>query len=188
MARLPTVQADAITVAYLPAPLHNRPERIVGEVTRELEQRGGEYTSVVLGYGDCGTGGGLDRYVDEWNAANPAIPMRRLHGDHCYAIFTDPPVFAELHGDELGTFFLTDFMVVNFESLIWQGLGLDTNPELRDMYFGHYTRALYLAQMPTPDRERAARNAAERLGLRFDMRTTGLEAFQRQLIPLLERS
>jgi hypothetical protein len=113
--------------------------------------------------------------------------MQRLEGDHCYAFFSDPTVFDELHGEELGTFFLTDFMVVNFDPLIWQGLGLDRHPELRELYFGNYTRVLYLAQMPTPAREQAARAAASRLGLRFEMTTTGLAPFEGQLLQLLER-
>ncbi len=179
---------DQLEVAYLPAPLHNRPERIAAAVAGELDRRrrsGDGFCRVLLGYGDCGTGGALDRLIEEWTRAHPDRPMARLQGEHCYAFFAGPATFDRLHGEELGTFFLTDFMVVNFDSLIWQGLGLDQHSELRAQYFGNSTRALYLAQAPTAARITAARSAAARLGLRFEHHTTGLAPFRSQLSDLL---
>ncbi|NNF53411.1 MAG: DUF1638 domain-containing protein [Acidimicrobiales bacterium] len=171
-------------VSYLPAPLHNRPEQIVPAIQEQLRAKEGTYSSVLLGYGDCGTGGHLDAFIDRWNSKDPSIPMRRMSGDHCYEFLTGSNAFAEIHEAELGTFFLTDFIVVNFDSLIWRGLGMDKHPELRDMYFGNYTRALYLAQEPTSVRIAAAEAAAAKLGLRFETHTTGFEPFREQLVSL----
>lgn len=178
----------AINVTYLPAPLHNRPAQIVPAIQTQLQAKQGTFSSVLLGYGDCGTGGQLDTFIDQWNTNNPSLPMRRLSGDHCYEFLTGSSDFAEIHQAELGTFFLTDFIVVNFESLIWKGLGMDKHPELRDLYFGNYTRALYLAQQPTAARIAAAEAAAAQLGLRYEMHTTGFEPFREQLVSLAKEA
>ncbi len=167
--------ADAVDVAYLPANLHNRPERIVDAVRGVLVDRGaGDVPGarpVLLGYADCGTGGGIDALLHE-------MPhLRRLPGDHCYAFFTGVDTFAAMHDAELGTFFLTDFLAKHFDALVWEGLGLDRHPQLRDAYFGHYTRVLLLTQRADDTVLAAGRAAADRLGLRFEHHHTGLEPF-----------
>ena len=165
---------DAVEVAYLPAPLHNRPERIVGAIRDALAERGAGTPGtrqVLLGYADCGTGGGIDALLAEM----PHI--HRLPGDHCYAFFAGVDKFTSMHEAELGTFFLTDFLAKHFDALVWEGLGLDRHPQLRDAYFGHYTRVLLLTQRADDTVLAAGRAAAERLGLRFEHHDTGLEPF-----------
>lgn len=164
-----------VEVRYLPANLHNRPERIepsLRELLAELDPAGDR--PVLLGYADCGSGGGLDRLIAE----RPNI--RRLPGSHCYEFFTGSAAFAELHEAELGTFFLTDFLAKHFEPIIWQGLALDRHPELLPMYFGNYTRVVLLSQKEGTDNAdivTAARAAADRLGLAFEHRHVGLGPF-----------
>jgi len=163
---------DDVDVRYLPANLHNRPERIepaLRELLAELDPDGDR--PVLLGYADCGSGGGLDRLIAE----RPNI--RRLPGSHCYEFFTGGEAFQELHEVELGTFFLTDFLAKHFEPIIWQGLGLDRHPELLEMYFGNYTRVVLLSQQDDSKVVAAARAAADRLGLAFEHRHVGLAPF-----------
>jgi len=163
---------DDVDVRYLPANLHNRPERIepaLRELLAELDPDGDR--PVLLGYADCGSGGGLDRLIAE----RPNI--RRLPGSHCYEFFTGGEAFQELHEAELGTFFLTDFLAKHFEPIIWQGLGLDRHPELLEMYFGNYTRVVLLSQQDDSKVVAAARAAADRLGLAFEHRHVGLAPF-----------
>ncbi len=52
-------------------------------------------------------------------------------------------------------------------------LGLDRHPELLPMYFGNYTRLVYLAQTDCDEITEMARSAADRLGLRFERVYTG---------------
>ena len=161
-----------VDVRYLPANLHNRPERIepaLRELLAELDPAGDR--PVLLGYADCGSGGGLDNLLAE----RPNI--RRLPGSHCYEFFTGGAAFMELHEAELGTFFLTDFLAKHFEPLIWQGLALDRHPELLPMYFGNYTRVVLLSQTDSAEVVSAAQAAAERLGLAFEHRHVGLGPF-----------
>ena len=167
---------DAVEVRYLPANLHNRPERIapaIAELLDDIDPRGER--TVLLGYADCGTGGALDALV----AARPNV--RRLPGNHCYEFFSGTQVFERLADDELGTFWLTDFLAKHFRALVWEGLGLDRHPELLSSYFGHYTRVVLLSQTTEPDSlaavVAAATEAADRLGLRFEHHPTGLSAF-----------
>ena len=68
-----------------------------------------------------------------------------------------------------GTYVLTDFLVLSFDRLVWRELGLDRHPELLDDYFRHYSRVVWLAGRRTPDMERAAQRAADRLGLPLDI-------------------
>jgi hypothetical protein len=161
---------DGVDVRYLPAHLHNRPERIVPALT-ELIERDGDDRDVFVAYADCGTGGALDAFL----AGHPGV--ERLPGAHCYEFFTGSERFAALHDAEPGTFYLTDFLAKHFETLVWQGLGLDRHPSLLPTYFGNYHRVVLLSQRDDPAVVSAARAAARRLGLTFEHEHTGLAAF-----------
>jgi Protein of unknown function (DUF1638) len=156
-----------IDVHPLPALLHNRPERIAPAVRQALEGR--EVAAVA--YADCGTYGALDEVLGD-------VP--RLAGDHCYDVLARDEVRAALE-QEPGTYFLTDFLARTFEHTVWRELGLDRHPELRDAYFGHYTRVLWLAQRPTSATRAAAERAADRLGLPLEVREVGDDALEAQL-------
>jgi hypothetical protein len=164
---------DAIDVRYLPANLHNRPERIVPTLVETLEPALADDPdrAVLVGYADCGTGGQLDALLAE----HPNV--RRLPGSHCYEFFTGSADFTALAGEELGTFFLTDYLAKHFEALIWQSYRLDRHPELRSMLFGNYTRVVLLTQSDDPAVIEAGRRAAEMLGLHFEHRHVGLAPF-----------
>ena len=162
--------ADTVDVEFLPAPLHNRPERIVPTIEERLAAEP-EDRPVVLGYADCGTGGRLDAYI-----AASERPISRIAGDHCYGFFAGDR-FAAIHGEEIGTFFLTDFLAKHFDALIWQGLWLDRHPELIDAFFGHYHRIVLLTQTGDEAVVAAARAAAQQLDLDLDIVTTGLDPF-----------
>ncbi|MEO6571099.1 MAG: DUF1638 domain-containing protein [Ilumatobacteraceae bacterium] len=162
---------DAVEVQYLPAPLHNRPERIVPELERLLADVPVD-RPIFIGYADCGTGGLLDAMIER-----SAHHIVRLPGSHCYEFFAGSERFAQLHDEEIGTLYLTDFLAKHFDALVWQGLGLDRHPELLEMYFGNYRRLVLLAQSGDAGVESAARAAADRLGLSFLVEPTGLDHF-----------
>ena len=170
-------QLSGSDLRCIPATLHNHPERIVPAVEAILDETAGRYDRTVLALGDCGTGGGLDRLCK-------ARGVERLPGAHCYAFFAGLPEFDALMEAEPGTFFLTDFLARQFDTLVWQALGLDRKPELRDMYFAHYTRLVFLSQTEDAALLAKARDAAERLSLRFEHRPTGLHPFARELARL----
>ena len=164
--------ADHAEVRYLPANLHNRPERIVSALIELLDELDpNRERDILVGYADCGTGGHLDALIAE------RPNLRRLPGDHCYEFFAGSAVFLELAEAEVGTFYLTDFLAKHFDALVWQGLRLDRHPELLPAYFGNYTRLLLLSQTERDDVLAAGRDAAERLGLRFEHRHVGLAPF-----------
>lgn len=157
--------ADVVEVRYLPANLHNRPEGIVPALKAHLDGRGLRPT--LVGYADCGTGGALDAFL----AAYPDV--QRLPGAHCYEFFSGSELFAQLHDEEPGTFYLTDFLAKHFTALVWEGLGLDRHPQLRDTYFGNYTRVMLLSQSDDPTVVQAGELAARQLGLKFAHRRVG---------------
>jgi hypothetical protein len=156
-----------VDLTCLPATLHNRPDRIPGAVRARIRRARAEgRDQLFVAYADCGTGGLLDRVLEEEGVA-------RLEGAHCYEVYAGRAAFAELAEEEPGTFYLTDFLARNFDRLVVRGLGLDRHPELLPLYFGNYTRVLYLAQTDDPALTAAGRRGARRLGLRFERRLTG---------------
>jgi hypothetical protein len=157
---------DGVEVRCLPASLHNRPDGIPAAVDAKLRDAAGRYDRVFVAYGDCGTGGALDRVL-------AVHGVERLPGAHCYAAYAGLAAFDRMAEDEPGTFYLTDFLVRSFDTLVVAGLGLDRHPELLPVYFAGYRRVVYLAQHEDPALLAAATRAAERLGLAFEHRTTG---------------
>jgi hypothetical protein len=170
----------AMDLTCLPASLHNRPERIPGAVAARIRRaRADGYDRIFVAYADCGTGGLLDRVLE-------AEGVARLEGAHCYEVYAGRAAFAALADEEPGTFYLTDFLVRNFERLVVRGLGLDRHPELLSLYFGNYRRLVYLAQADDASLSAGAEAAAATLGLTYERRLTGpgelasaIEAFSR---------
>lgn len=145
----------------LDARLHNRPEEIPGRVREAIRESHDDYDHIFVAYADCGTGGGLDKVLEEEG-------VERLPGAHCYQLFAGSRRFSMLSAAAPGTFYLTDFLVRNFERLVIEPLGLDEHPELRDAYFGNYTRLVYLSQTLDAGLVQAAQSAADRLVLAFE--------------------
>jgi uncharacterized protein DUF1638 len=165
------LKLDHIDVACLPAQLHNYPKRIPQAMRAKIGANREAYDEILCLYGDCGTGGELDRVLEDEG-------VRRIEGAHCYAFYAGEETFAALAEEEPGTFYLTDFLARHFDALVIRGLGLDRFPELRDDYFGNYRRLVHLAQFDDPDLETKARAAAETLGLAYERRFTGLDGIR----------
>lgn len=135
------------------------------------------YDSIFVAYADCGTGGLLQKVC-----AEEGVEM--LSGAHCYEFFATAPRFAEIQDAEIGSFYLTDFLARHFERMVWQGLGLDRHPELLPMYFGNYTRLVYLAQTDDPELLALAEAGAERLGLTMLVERTGYGELEETMVEL----
>lgn len=157
---------DHLHLRCLDATLHNRPAEIPGRLRDTIEAHRGDYADVFVAYADCGTAGGIDAVLRETGAT-------RLYGAHCYEFFAGRAAFARYAEEAPGTFFLTDFLARHFDRLVIDALALDRHPELRDSYFGHYSRLLYLSQTEDALLLSRARRAADRLGLRFEHRHAG---------------
>ncbi len=149
----------------LPANLHLWPERITAAVAETVEKTRADYDRIFVLYADCGTGGLLERKCAE-------LGVEMLAGPHCYSFFEGNAAFAA-HPEEFTAFYLTDFLVRQFEAFVWKPMGLDRHPELRDMLFGNYTKLVYQAQTDDPALDAKAQDCAARLGLAYERRFTG---------------
>jgi hypothetical protein len=156
-----------MNVSCLPAHYHITPQRIPGAVKAAIEAiRAKNDDPILVAYGDCGTAGKLDEVLAE-------AGVERLPGAHCYEFFAGGEQFMQMQESEIGTFYLTDFLVKYFDTYVVKALGLDRKPELQDMYFGNYTRLMYLAQTQAEGLLTQAKSHAKFLGLKFDYRYTG---------------
>jgi len=155
-----------VALKCLPALLHNTPDKIPGAVREAVLDARDTYGRILVGYADCGTGGYLDRVCEE-------LGVERMAGPHCYSFFSGNAAFAAKAEEEFTSFYLTDFLARQFDAIIIKSLGLDRHPELRDDYFGHYEKLVYLAQTDDPALTTKAEAAAERLGLAFERRFVG---------------
>jgi hypothetical protein len=164
-----TAGIPGIRVEGVDARLHMRPQLIADAVADKVDkvrERYGADVRIFVAYADCGTGGTLDAYLEREGLA-------RIGGAHCFEFYAGAAAYEALQEEELGTFYLTDFLARQFDSIIWNGLGLDRHPELLPMYFENYRRVVYLAQSDDPDLTARAKAAADRLGLAFERRETG---------------
>lgn len=167
-----------VDVHPLPPLLHNQPQKIAGEVRALAESLGPSYDRVVIGYADCGTYGALDSVCAD-------LGLERLPGLHCYDVFAGPSRLQSFFEEQPGTYLLTDFLVRSFARTVERELGLDRWPELRDDYFGSYTRVVWLAQEPDDELRGLAQAAADRIGLPLtvvDTGNSGLEAALANLV------
>jgi len=167
-----------VDLQCLPPELHNRPERIPAMIRDRLEAWARLYKKIFVAYADCGTGGMLDRVLGEYG-------IERIPGAHCYEFFTGAKAFRELAEAEPGSFYLTDFLVRNFERLVIKGLGIDRHPHLKPTYFGNYRRLVYLAQSDSAELRRMAQRHAQTLGMSFEYRHCGDAPLTAVLKPVL---
>ncbi len=158
---------ETLDVHCLPAIWHNTPQHIPEGVRARIDQARREgYERIFVAYGDCGTGGALDRVLEE-------AGVERLPGPHCYAFLSGTEEFLQRLEQDARGYFLTDYLVRHFDTLIWKGMMLDEHPELVKDCFGNYEKLVYLAQTDDPHLDEKAREAACRLGLAYERRFTG---------------
>ncbi len=158
----------------LPAILHNHPDRIPEAVRAAVAEHRHRYERIHVVYADCGTGGRLQDLCKK-------LGVDLVKGPHCYSFFEGNDSFAARAEDEFTAFYLTDFLVRQFDAFVWKPLGLDRHPQLRDAYFGNYDRLVYLAQTDDPALDEKARTCAARLGLAYHRRATGYGDLARTL-------
>jgi hypothetical protein len=172
-----------LDVAAIPAKLHHRPEEIPEAVRAKIHAArdgslGNRYDKIYVLYGDCGTGGLLDRVLEEEGG------VERIPGPHCFSFFAGNMDFAKRAENEITTFYLTDFFCRHFESIVWKAIGLDRRADMVSFVFGNYEKLVFLAQSEDPDLEQKAQEIAERLGLTYERRFCGfgdLEIFMAEL-------
>jgi hypothetical protein len=163
---------DHLDLQCLPAILHNHPEKIPDAVAQAVAAAGKDYADIFVLYADCGTGGLLQARCAE-------LCVEMLEGPHCYSFFEGNAAFAAR--EEMTAFYITDFLVRQFDAFVTRPLGLDRHPELRDMYFGHYETLVYQAQTEDAALTEAARGHARTLGLAFERRFTGYGDLERAM-------
>ena len=155
---------DHLDLTCLPAKYHLWPDKITQAVTETVTKHRADYDDIFIVYADCGTGGLLEARCKE-------LGVQMIAGPHCYSFFEGNDAFAAR--EEFTAFYLTDFLVRQFDAFVWKPMGLDRHPDLRDMYFGNYEKLVYQAQTDDPALDEKAQDCARRLGLAYERRATG---------------
>jgi hypothetical protein len=158
--------------------LHLYPNRIVDELREKLHALRPNYERLVVVYGDCGMTGKLEPLLTEVGAS-------RVRGPHCYEMLAGAELFERVSDEQPGTFFLTDWLVRNFDRAVVRGLGLDRHPELKSMLFGNYEAVLYLRQVPNPRLAAKAEEIAAYLDLPLEINDVGLGELESRLADLM---
>ncbi|OIQ43449.1 MAG: hypothetical protein BM560_04630 [Roseobacter sp. MedPE-SWde] len=167
---------DHMDLTCLPAKLHLYPDQITVAVEGAVRKHRQSYDQICVVYADCGTGGVLEQKCAE-------LGVEMVAGPHCYSFFEGNETFAQIsEAGEITAFYLTDFLVKQFDAFIWRPMGLDKNPELREMIFGNYTKLVYQSQLSDPELLEKARDCATRMGLEFEHRHTGYGELQERLL------
>jgi len=167
-----------VTIYPLPPLLHNQPAKIAGEVEKTYSEIKDKHSKCAVAYADCGTYGALDTVIEK-------LGLKRLGGNHCYDIFAGKDKIAALMESDAGTYFLTDFLVKSFHRSVIVELGLDKRPDLRDDYFKHYNKIIWLAQNPTSELSVMAHAAADLIGLALEIDVVGEGSLKEQILELL---
>ena len=165
---------DNVRLQCLNADLHNTPKILPAKIKESIDSNINDYSKIFLAYADCGTGGLIDLILKDYD-------IERLDGAHCYEFYSGSSVFEELSEKEIGTFYLTDFLVKNFDRLVVDGLGIQKYPALKVEYFKNYKNVVYLAQKQDNVLESKARECADYLNLEFSALFTGLNNLENQL-------
>ena len=165
---------DNVRLQCLNAELHNTPKILPKKIKEAIDSNLNDYSKIFLAYADCGTGGLIDLILKDYD-------IERLDGAHCYEFYSGSSVFKELSEKEIGTFYLTDFLVKNFDRLVVDGLGIQKYPALKEEYFKNYKNVVYLAQKQDNVLESKARECADYLNLEFSTLFTGLNNLENQL-------
>jgi len=161
-------------IQCLPAEWHNTPDKITPAIREKIASERKNYSRILVAYGDCGTGGLLDALLREEG-------IERLPGPHCYSFFAGSEKFDEIANDDIGAFYLTDYLAANFNRLILKELGIDKHPELMSMYFGNYNKVVYLSQRDDESLLIKAQAAADALSLPLEVHETGLDPLESSL-------
>lgn len=165
-------------VVGIPALDHMFPERIAPDVEKRIQEICSQYARIIVVYGDCGSRGALDHVLDQYG-------IERVAGPHCYEMYAGNG-FHQMMAEEPGTFFLTDFLVRGFDGLVVKGLGLDRFPVLKEDYFRHYQRLVYLVQIEDEELLRRAQNIAAYMNLPLEIRYTGFGLLEERLVQMME--
>ena len=163
-----------MTIKCLDAELHNTPKLIPEKIREKYLALKDDFSKVFIAYADCGTGGMLDSFLKEYD-------LERLDGAHCYEFFSGQKRFKEFTDQEIGTLYLTDFLVKHFQRLVVEGLAIDKYPELKNEYFKHYKKVVYLAQTRSESLQNDAKKYADFLDLDYSFQYTGLDNVESQL-------
>ena len=168
-----------VEIISVPSDDHLFPMRIAPDVEECILKLRDRCDHIGVVFGECGSMGKLDEVLTKYN-------LHRINARNCYEMYAGES-YHQLVKEEIGTFFLTDFLVQTFHRAVIQGLGLDLYPELKESYFHNCTRLVYLIQNDSHQLRAEAQAIADFMELPLQFHETGCENLENQLKELMNR-
>ncbi len=159
---------------------HMFPMRIAPDVEKRIEKLKKSCDHIAVVYGECGSRGSLDELLDRYN-------LFRVDAENCYEMYAGDK-YHQFREEEIGTFFLTDFLVRTFRKAVIKGMGLDQYPELKKDYFHNCTRIVYLIQDDSSKLREEAQAIANFMELPLEFHVTGYEGLEERIRDLMNKA
>jgi hypothetical protein len=165
-----------LLIDFVESNLHLEPERLRRELAHRLRAADPEREEpVVCLFGRCAPD------IDDLSRSCAAC---RPPGEHCYEMLLGRQRYAELMQETAGTYFLEQDLIRHFTARCVEPLELDDS-ELKEAYFRHYKRALYVRQPADPDLGPELAKISDLLELKVEIRDADYSELEGHLLELL---
>ena len=164
-----------LRLTYLPSKLHLRPQELKNRLLREFAGAKKRNERTICLYGECFAD------IDDVCQRHEVI---KVPGFYCYEMLLGSERFKQLIAEVVGTYFLEEDLIINFEEYCLRPLELD-DEEMRKYCFERYQRLLYVRQSSDPHLEPRAEELAKFLGLSLEIADADYSHLEKMLIELL---
>lgn len=159
-------------IIYMPPLLHFYPEKIQLVLDGLLAGLRGIYNTVVV-CGKCTPA--IDDIVNKYGSV-------RVPGEFCYEMIAGTEEFLKIAHNSPGTYFLTDDLCLNFETLVIEPLAWRKSPKIKVLMLKNYKKVVYFDATSNGALDKKAEDIAIYLNLPLEIKRVGSENFKNSLL------
>jgi len=166
-----------LNATFLPSNLHLWPQTLKRYFSREVRKAQKDHERVICLYGECFPS--IDEFCEEKGIV-------RIPGLDCSEMLLGSARFHTIMDETAGTYFLEKELIVNFKEYCAEPLEL-YDEEIRNAYFKHYTRLIYVRQPSDSNLVPTVKKVAQFLHLSFEIRDADYLYLDEKIAALMER-
>jgi len=160
---------------YLPPVLHITPQKLEQHLLRRITAAQRKDERIICLYGEC---------IPDLSNVCQYQGVMKVPGHSCYEMLLGNERFEQFIDETAGTYFLEKDLIINFREYCIEPLELD-DEEMRDCYFQHYRKLLYVRQPTDPDLISQAHDLADFLELSLAVSDVDYSHLEKSLIKLI---